>query len=55
VIETAPIENWQIVENIPDVYATGTTSVLTDLQTFYEKKWLVEGKVISYVAMMAST
>ena len=50
VVETAPLENWNIVENIPDVYATGKISVLTEIQTFYEKKWLLEEKPISYVS-----
>jgi len=50
VIETAPIEKWNIIENIPDVYASGESSVLTEIQTFYEKKWLLEGKGISYVS-----
>jgi tRNA (guanine-N7-)-methyltransferase len=52
VVETAPLENWKIIENIPHVYDTGETSILTEIQTFYEKKWLLEGKAISYVALM---
>ena len=52
VVETAPVEKWSIIENIPDVYADDVTSILTEIQTFYEKKWLLEGKRISYVALM---
>ncbi|MCL1850742.1 MAG: tRNA (guanosine(46)-N7)-methyltransferase TrmB [Bacteroidetes bacterium] len=54
VVETAPIEKWNIVENIPDVYnmcKEEDYSILTEIQTFYEKKWLQEGKVISYIAL----
>ena len=51
VVETAPTEKWEILENIPDIYASNTNSVLTEIQTFYEKKWLLEGKPISYVSM----
>jgi tRNA (guanine-N7-)-methyltransferase len=54
VVETAPLENWKIIENIPHVYDTGETSILTEIQTFYEKKWLLEEKAISYVALMLS-
>jgi tRNA (guanine-N7-)-methyltransferase len=51
VMETAPKENWKIIENIPHVYNTGETSILTEIQTFYEKKWLLEGKAISYISL----
>jgi tRNA (guanine-N7-)-methyltransferase len=51
VVKTAPLENWKIIENIPNVYNSGKTSVLTEIQTFYEKKWLLEGKAISYIAL----
>jgi len=51
VVKTAPIEKWNIITNIEDVYKTGATSVLTEIQTFYEKKWLLEGKPISYIAL----
>jgi len=52
VIATAPIEKWNVVEHIANVYETGETSILTEIQTFYEKKWLLEGKVISYIALL---
>jgi len=51
VVQTAPIEKWNIIENIPNVYESGVPSVLTEIQTFYEKKWLQEGKVISYIRL----
>jgi len=51
VLETAPSENWTILTHIPDVYNTGESSVLTEIQTFYEKKWLQEGKTIMYIAL----
>ena len=51
VVETAPIENWKIIENIPHVYDDDEPSILTEIQTFYEKKWLQEGKAISYIAL----
>jgi len=52
VLETAPIENWNIIENIKNVYQTDQKSILTEIQTFYEKKWLAEEKIISYIAIM---
>jgi len=48
---TAPIEHWNIVENISDVYALKKNSILTEIQTFYEKKWLKEEKIISYISI----
>jgi len=51
ILETAPSENWKILNHIPDVYNTGEASVLTEIQTFYEKKWLLEGKTIMYIAL----
>jgi tRNA (guanine-N7-)-methyltransferase len=51
VLETAPIENWKIQENVADVYQTGASSILTEIQTFYEKKWLLEEKTISYISL----
>jgi len=49
VLTIAPIEKWNIVENIPNIYKTESESVLTEIQTFYEKKWLLEGKPIAYI------
>jgi len=52
VVETAPIEKWEILENIANVYETGESSILTEIQTFYEKKWLLEKKAISYISLL---
>jgi len=49
VMETAPIENWNVIENIDNIYESGVSSVLTQIQTFYEKKWLLAKKPISYI------
>jgi len=52
VLETAPLENWRIVDNIDNIYNNVSEStILTEIQTFYEKKWLTEGKVISYISL----
>jgi tRNA (guanine-N7-)-methyltransferase len=52
VIETAPVENWNILDSIVDIYNNVSgDSVLTQIQTFYEKKWIGEEKVILYVAL----
>ena len=47
--EIIPQQNWQLIEDVEDVYATGIESVLTEIQTFYEKHWLAGGSTISYV------
>lgn len=47
--EIAPEEHWTIQEDIYDIYATGETSILTEIQTFYEKQWLAAGRIISYL------
>ena len=52
VLATAPAENWQVLNNIDNIYTNvAETSILTEIQTFYEKKWLQEGKAISYIAL----
>jgi tRNA (guanine-N7-)-methyltransferase len=48
-LETIDAQGWNLVENIEDVYADGTVKILTEIQTFYEKMWLAEGKQISYI------
>jgi len=50
-LETAKEQHWELLENIPDVYAGGADSLLTEVQTFYEKMWLAEGKTIHYVRL----
>ena len=47
--EVAEVEHWPVLEDIEDVYAGGAESILTEVQTFYEKRWLEEGKEISYL------
>ena len=52
VLETAPQQQWEILENIEDVYhTTPISTLLTEIQTFYEKKWLQEEATISYVKL----
>jgi len=55
IMEIAPIENWILIDNIPNVYDTCENSVLTEIQTFYEKKWLQERKIISYISLSVAT
>lgn len=48
--ETAKEENWLIETDYADIYHTeNIPAYLTDIQTFYEKKWLKEESLISYV------
>lgn len=47
--EIAPEQQWQILCDIEDIYASGESSVLTEIQTFYEKQWLEQGRTISYL------
>ena len=51
VLETAPTGNWIIVDNIPNLYNTESISVQKEIQTFYEKKWLLEKKTIFYLSI----
>ena len=48
-LETAAEEQWRITDNIEDVYASENHPFLTEIQTFYEKKWLEQGSLISYI------
>ena len=54
-LETAQEQRWELLENIPDVYAGGVDPLLTEVQTFYEKMWLAEGKTIHYVKLAVSS
>ena len=49
--ETAEAQKWTILEDIDDIYAHTPTvnPVLIEIQTFYEKIWLKEGKKICYL------
>lgn len=49
VLEVAPEQNWPILEKVDDVYNQPCAPILTEVQTFYEKMWLSQGKRISYV------
>lgn len=49
-LETIPQQKWELLVNIEDVYYTpDAPELLTTVQTTYEKKWLAQGKMISYV------
>lgn len=48
--EIIPQQQWQMLEDLEDVYASGQSSILTEIQTFYEKHWLAGGSTISYVS-----
>lgn len=48
-LQTAKEINWQILEDVEDVYHSDCSPLLTEIQTFYEKMWLAEGKIISYI------
>lgn len=49
--ETAPAEHWGVETDIEDVYAQPSNLLLTEVQTFYEKMWLAEGRTISYIRL----
>ncbi|MDR2971186.1 MAG: tRNA (guanosine(46)-N7)-methyltransferase TrmB [Bacteroidales bacterium] len=51
VVKTAPIEKWKLIDHIANIYESENLSVLTEIQTFYEKRWLEERKMISYIAL----
>lgn len=48
-LETAATQSWEVLENVRDVYSQVCDPLLTEVQTFYERKWLEEGKTIHYV------
>lgn len=49
VLEVAPEQNWPVVEHVDDVYNEPCAPILKEVQTFYEKMWLAQGKRISFV------
>ena len=49
VLEVAPEQNWPVVEHVDDVYYEPCAPILKEVQTFYEKMWLSQGKRISFV------
>lgn len=48
-VETIQEQGWELLVNIEDVYQPPCDPILTEIQTFYEKMWLKEGRTISYV------
>ena len=54
VVKTASVEKWKIIDNIPDLYASNEKSFLTEIKTYYERKWLKEGKTTAYISMLAA-
>ncbi len=42
--------NLKVWHDIPDVYADKSRTDLIQIQTFYEKKWLLEGKKIMFLS-----
>lgn len=51
VLEVSPEQGWQILENVGNVYEEECAEVLKNVQTFYEKMWLSEGRAISYLKL----
>lgn len=49
VVESSPVYGWALEEKVDDVYAEPCAPILKEVQTFYEKMWLAQGKRISYV------
>lgn len=48
-LQTAREMNWHILNAVEDIYHPPFSPLLTEIQTFYEKMWLAEGKRISYL------
>lgn len=48
-LEQIELNHWKLEENIEDVYQTPCDEILTSVQTFYEKMWLAEKSLISYI------
>lgn len=51
VCESAEGYGWQLMERVENVYQEPCDPILTEVQTFYERMWLTEGRTISYVKM----
>ncbi|MBO4489511.1 MAG: tRNA (guanosine(46)-N7)-methyltransferase TrmB [Bacteroidales bacterium] len=47
--ESASGYGWKILVDVEDVYAQPCDPILTEVQTFYERMWLSEGRTISYL------
>ena len=50
--EVAPEQGWEIEADVFDVYQDAQNTILTEINTFYEKIWLKEEKVISYLRLL---
>jgi tRNA (guanine-N7-)-methyltransferase len=48
-IKVAEKQGFKILKKIEDVYADASEPLITNIQTFYEKIWLAEGRRISYL------
>ena len=50
-LETAAAQDWKVTANIEDIYTTPDPErpFLTFIQTYYEKKWLEQQSLISYI------
>ena len=50
-LETAEEQGWKVTANIEDIYSNPDPErpFLTSIQTFYEKKWLEQQSLISYI------
>lgn len=53
-LATAQEEGWEILENIENIYSESTNYLLKGIQTFYEKKWLADDLIISYLKLRIS-
>lgn len=51
VLEAAPENQWEILEDVENVYEQECDEVLKNVQTFYERMWLAEGRTISYIKL----
>lgn len=50
-LETAAAQGWKVTANIEDIYTNPDPErpYLTSIQTYYEKKWLEQQSLISYI------
>ena len=48
-LEQIDLNGWQLQENIESVYEQSDNDLLTTVQTYYEKMWLADGSLISYI------
>lgn len=49
-LETIPQENWTLTDNTEDIYNQKCNPILTEIQTFYEKRWIEEKSTISHIS-----